>query len=1775
MNSLTKIATLSLYLYVLSSCSVKQIDFNPQNFTDEVQPLQNLIFKFNTDIVGEKDLNQWKSANYLKFEPPIHGKYKWTSKRELVFSPIAPLAAASQYVVKLNEIPLSSTPEEHKLPLSSKEISFHTPYLRFVDVVPYWSKNLNNHELRLTLFFNYELSPEDLNNKLEILLDKQKINYQILTKGNASKIELVTQDIELKEEIQPLNLKLLKSLTLAGSNTHSNEDLTFETQIPSKSFEIIKTDNQHDGFIGIFTLYANQIFDDQTNWKEWIVIKPKIPFTVSTNLNQLIIQAEFLQSQNYDIHIRKGLTSGLGYALSDNYKTNLYFGEIGKFIKFVNQNALYLNAKGNKKVALSILNVPKFKLNIYKIFENNLNQFIKNNQYYEDYIYYSIEDKTLLYEKEYELKDLQKIGNLYALDLDFENILPSYHGIYLVDVFDDEEHYVSARKFVCITDIGLIAKANKNEIIVFANSLESAQPIQGLDIKLYSRNNQIMGTAKTGPGGIAIIKNIDQHAKYFEPAMLTASNKDDFSFLWFNNTRWDKVDYDVEGKKLKNNSYDAMIYGERPLYRPGETIHLNTIVRTPQWKNVPNMPVSLKWINPRNQLVFEEFKKLDHQSAASFDYEIPRNAQTGNYTCNLYAGTTELIQSYTITVEEFLPDRLKVNANIQDEFLKAPQDVTINLQAFHLYGSPANNYNYEVLTSFKPKNFVAKGLDKYYFDLKTSQITYTNIVVNGKTDHSGEAKPVIKLPAEWQNQGILSANFSTAVFDENNRPVYQNINKDVITQSIFYGIYRFDNYQNTNAPINVPIIAVDYTGKILQNIPAKVQVIHHTYESVIQRVFYSTTIETVKKSKKVYEKILTLNGENTYLDFTPIIGGEYEIRIYAPGVEKSYVAYPFYAYGFWGNTTNFETDPKGRIIIEANKNQFHLNEKAKILFKTPFEGKLLVTVERDRLLKHYTLQTKNQSASLELNLENDFIPNIFVCATLIRPYLNSNIPLMVAHGAKKIIVQNPQKKLNIKIIAQEKVKSRTQQTITIQTRPYAQVSIAAVDEGILQIKHAKTPNPYDYFYGPRALTVEQYDLYAKVLKEIGGSKFTKISKAGGGYETFDAIINNRRNNPIMSNPANKLVSFWKITQADANGFAKLTITIPAFSGSLRLMAQAYYNDQFGASEKNMIVSDPLILNLGTPLFASPGDTLILPITLNNTTKNPLNTIINLVGNSLVSIINLSPSNLNVQPNQEQKAFAKVAIKNKVGLAKIQLAVKAGNETYTEDVQLAIRPASPLQFKGKGGFIDGGKSIKIQADDYNFLKENQKFYLVVSTNPVAQFSKNLNDLINYPHGCAEQTISTAFPQIYVQVLSNSLLKKQKLHSNPVQNIQAAISKLEQLQDFSGGIRYWQNASINWWTTAFAGHFLKEAQNNGFDVRSSSLKAISNYLRTQTNLNFPLNKGQYYPREIAYSLYVLALLGAPNVPKMNFYKSQLDKFTPDSKIILGCAYGLSGDLETFQKIIQTPYEYIQNDSYDLDFSSSLRERALILNSLLDIDPNHPLISAYVNQIMTEVQNANYLNTQELCFSLMALAKLAKINQENHVSAIVKLNNQTYTVNKENPLVLDLNELTSFEVQVQGKGKIYYSYIASGVQANGKIQEEDQFIKVRRTYYNLNGQPILESVPVNSIVKVEIQIQPLQNQNISNIVITDIIPAGFQIENERLNFVNLNNPSDAYDYKDIRDDRLHYYVTLNKGPKILTYYLRAVQKGTFQVAPIAADAMYDGNIRSYHGNLKIRVE
>src|SRR6185436_4498786 len=277
--------------------------------------------------------------------------------------------------------------------------------------------------------------------------------------------------------------------------------------------------------------------------------------------------------------------------------------------------------------------------------------------------------------------------------------------------------------------------------------------------------------------------------------------------------------------------------------------------------------------------------------------------------------------------------------------------------------------------------------------------------------------------------------------------------------------------------------------------------------------------------------------------------GDYEVRISMPGA-NSYVSKNFWSYGWWGGeASSFQVNTEGNIDIDVDKVSYASGESAKVLFKAPFDGRMLVTVENEKVVTYQYLNVEKRSASLDLKLTSDHLPNVYITATLIKPHDVSDIPLTVAHGFMNVKVEEKSRNMPVEISAQKSVRSRTHQKLKVKAAPGSFVTLAAVDNGVLQVSDFKTPDPYDYFYQKKALQVDAYDLYPLLFPEVRA----KLSSTGGDGE----LEMQKRVNPMPAKRI-KILSYWSgIAKANGNGEVNFEFDVPQFSGEVRMMAVAY------------------------------------------------------------------------------------------------------------------------------------------------------------------------------------------------------------------------------------------------------------------------------------------------------------------------------------------------------------------------------------------------------------------------------------------------------------------------------------------------------------------------------------------------------------------------------------------------------------------------------------------
>jgi alpha-2-macroglobulin len=1801
------------------------------NFENEVQLAQNLVFTFSQDLVRDADLNTWESEPYIEFSPKVEGKYKWTATNELVFSPAVGFEPATEYTATISKSVTAKS--EKKVGLSADKITFHTPYLKLENVESFWTKSREDGQgaAVLKLNFNYPVNPQEVAKMLTIKdSDDKKYDFSLNQTGSSQSISLKLKGVS-DGGGKSLKITLEKGLSMPNSKAETAEEISVEASLPDiKTLEI--TDVQHSfennqGYVKVITNQAISVTDLQKIYKieingaseaEAVVepvyeydslgnaiekipapvkAKPKTP-TLETKAeiteNGFIIRGDFNEADNYVLTINKEAKGVLGASLSDDYTKDLYFGTMPASIGFVNKKAIYLSSKGNKNIAINVVNTPKVNVRIAKIYENNILHFLKNGRYedYENYdeegggsssnYTYDIDESgqysDVIVNKTIETANLAKSKNVRALNLS----LPEQNGIkgiYIVSVNSNDEYYNRATKLVSISDIGMIMKSSENEVVVFTNSIKTAEPMSGVEVSLISTNNQTIQTVKSDGKGMAIFK--DFKATKFNTAMITAHTEDDFNYLFMEGTNVETSRFDVEGKRDNTSGFEAFIYGDRDIYRPGETLHFNTIIRKNNWESVGEIPVKIRLLLP-NGKEFKTFKKTTNAQGA-VDMAVPtdRASITGVYVVEVLNANDVLLASRNISIEEFMPDRIKVDVKSSKEFYRSGETIQINATALNLFGPPASNRNYQMELNLNRKLFEPKGYNGYVFDINDNT-NFEMIAREGVTNENGLASESFQIPATYANMGVLEAKAYVTVFDETGRPVNRLKKLDIFTQSVFYGIGMPDTYIGTNVPSQIPLVALNKDGQPT-TAKGRVEIVRFDYQTVIEKnADNSLKYSSKKQTKVVYSRTMNFAGGKANVSFAPPVSGEYEIRVHSEGA-KSWTAQYFYAYGY-GATENssFEVNNEGKVEMEFDKEKYEVGDKAKVLFKTPFAGKLIVTIERNHVLENFVLETDKKSAELSFTIGKEHLPNVYVSATLIRPMDGSNMPLTVAHGYAPVMVEDADTKLPIEIVAVEKSRSKTKQKITIKTNGNTEVTIAVVDEGILQLKNFKTPDPHAHFYQKQALEVNSYDLYPFLFPELSISGSSSIG--GDGYDM------EKRVNPLNNGRVN-LVAIWSgIVKTGIGGEATFEFDIPQFSGDLRIMAVAYKDDAFGSANKNMKVADPLVISTALPRFASPNDEIQVPVNITNTTKQAANVTATVSLSGGLSVVGNTSQTLMIPAEKEGRAYFAVKAAPSIGNATVNVVVNGLKEKFTEKIELTVRPTTSLMKTFASGVVNGGAvgNVNLQHD---FIPSSIKSEMTVSKSPMVQFMDKFQHLLAYPHGCVEQTTSAAFPQLYfsefvkqIQSGKKPYMKTGENELNPRYNVEAAIHKLETMQLPSGGMSYWQGGDReSWWGTAYATHFMLEAQKNDFQVNSSTIGKLIEYLTVLSNSKMT-DKEYYYTggnsydtkviaaRETIYSLYVLALAGKPNRSVMNYYKSNIELLTSDSKYLLAAAYSLIGEVKSYNAILPKNYANEVTERWSGgSFSSPIRNQALVLNTLVDTDPNNIQIPLLARQLSINLKAERWLTTQEEAFAFLALGKLAKKANNSNVTASISSNNKVmgnFTAN--DLLVKNIGNTSS--IRTQGKGSLYYFAQAEGLSATGKYEEIDNILKVRKQFYTRSGQPLgAAKFKQNQLIVVKITLQSTNGLAVDNVVVTDMLPAGVEIENPRLtadrDLVWVKDQTTP-EHFDIRDDRINFFTNISSKPQTFYYLVRAVSKGKFQMGPVSADAMYRGEYRSYSG-------
>lgn len=1789
-----KVIVYFLLLLIVSCAISDRVNITKTNFKDqgELSDLYSIKFEFDRIMIPSEMIGKTTSNNPLKIYPEIGGNLYWQSNNTLVFYPYGGFKANTDYIIEFTDKLLDYMPVKSQMPVK-RIYRFHTTYTKINEMTLNWHKGSQNSPTYLVCDLNFNTAANFLditkNGKVKIGNKDFTVSSNRWESADKAKMSILIEDVL---DVEGKTLKFSIPLEIERSES-KKETRTLEASasVPLLSdFAlteiVVKNTIERRGIM----LRFNQSLNPAIEVKKLIRTEPHVSYEFEIYGNELYLNGKFASEQNYTVMISRNLESIFGVNLPEEVAQDVFIPRPEPQIVLNDPNALYLSSRGNRLLGVRTAAIDELVIKTHKIFENNLIRALwgyQNIDYTYDYEpmtgnWYEIVNisaiGTTIAERTYRTTDLPSSDNVQLLEFrinDFTNI----NGIYLLEIYDKNNPSVRQVMYVALSDLGLIAKWGKDDITVFANSLISTEPLAGATVKLISRNNQIVETSRTDARGITKLRNDKKDLPGYLPAIVKIEYGSEYNYLLLDGSSMiAKHRFNVTGG-YEPTDYYAFMYGDRDLYRPGENFIMNGIVRDANLKLLGDLTLKLNIQSPSGN-PFKEYKvRLSEQGNFEIREELPLNMQTGVYSAVLMLPNENIIGTYRFSVEEFTPDRLKITATTDKDDYKSGEEIKFNIQTDYLFGMPAASMEGSIAYTLTNLNFESEDYPEYNFNLSGVEQMYNYEYREFRTNEKGNTVQSYKLSEYLNNNGVLKLFADIGVVDEtgNENKIY--ITRKVYTQSAFVGIGLERDWYELNKQINIPVVVLDKDGKKAQS-EITIEIYKVSYNSALRSSYsYDYRYESYRIENMISSQTMTVSGEYIH-KFTPVSSGEYEIRI-RQNNSQSFVSKTFYAYRYgFAESAGFQIDKEGRITITADKQEYSPGENARLLFKTPFDGKLIITVEREGVFEHYTLRTQDNSASLNLPVKSEFNPNIYISAILIKAVTNNNFPLNVAYGYQELKIIDTKKYLPIEIIADETTRSGSKKTIQVKTLPERDinVTIAATDEGILQIKRYKTPAPYEFFYSPRMLKVTTYSAYSKLYGE-----YTPRSGAfGAGDERFLAMADFQ--SPFFDK-AVKLLSFWSGNlKTNSNGVAEFTIDLPQFSGAVRIMAVAYKDDRFGSGEKLMKIADPLIVTPALPKFLSKGDEADIRINLKNLTNSKKNIKLEVKTEGGLQL-ELATKQIVLDGSADIYIDGKINAGSSLGTQKVTITATDGTDKYNIERYLTVRLPSNIEIKTVFEEIKPGETKTIKAAG-EFISDYSQSMLTISRQPFIEFFSEIDFLTDYPYGCTEQVVSSSFPLLVYKDFRDYARKGnvQLTDAGITQRINDAIRKICSLQDYDGGIGLWARGDGDLWVSIYSLHFLVEARNKGYRVNDGLYNMLVTYIRSILTMtdNYSgnnerlksLSRDERY-MVASYACYVFARAGIPERAMMNLYAEDAMNMPYESKVILASAFLLSGNVPAFYALMPATIESnkIKGESPNI-YGSRLRELALLAYAYSVARGNDLYSSKLANLLISELRRRKDLSTQEAVFTLLAISNFMSGEAQN---SSFEMKGKRYDLSGTTNLV---NEQLNGKIDVKntGNSSIWYFVRTKGFKAEEKKSEIADFVSVERILYNQNGSRITpNNLKAGDRIFVKIKVKLKDGlKEVRDLAISDMIPGCWDIENPRL--TNRAKPSwlgniNEAGYTDIRDDRINIFADISGSAEFL-YVARVVTSGNFRFGPLTAVGMYNPEVQYSGKTEKIQV-
>lgn len=1333
---------------------------------------------------------------------------------------------------------------------------------------------------------------------------------------------------------------------------------------------------------------------------------------------------------------------------------------------------------------------------------------------------------------------------------------------------------------VFASNLGMIVKRNSlNKLWIAVSNILDTNPVGKAQVTVYNFQLQPIGKGETNGEGFVEISSKGT------PFIVVAEAEKQKAYVRVVDGEEQSVSrFDVGGKEIQKG-LKGFIYGERGVWRPGDTLHISFILEDRE-KRIPDKhPVALEIYNPKGQFYTKMISTQGMNGFYTFDVPTQAGDPTGLWNAYIKVGGTTFHKG--LRIETIKPNRLKINLTLPKILQSTDKNVTVPLTSAWLTGATASKLKAKVEMSLSKVNTQFKNYGQYIFnDPATDFTTIKTDVFDGILNAEGKAGVTLKVPAATNAPGMLNATFTTRVFEPGG-------DASIYTQSIPFS--PFVSYVGIN--LNQPkgkyietdkdhvfdIVTVNSQGQPVNrsNLEYKIYRISWSWWWENSDESFGTYINNSSITPVASGKLQTSGGKTTFkfrVDYPS--WGRYLVYVkdkdsgHATG-GTIYVDWPE------SRGRSNKTDPSGikMLTFSLDKDSYEIGETATAIIPAAAGGRALVSIENGSSILHreWIEVTNEGDTKYTFEITPEMAPNVYLHISLLQPHAQTinDLPIRM-YGIAPVFVTNRQTVLQPQIQMPEVLRPETDFNVTVSEKSGKPMTytLAIVDDGLLDLTNFKTPDPWNEFYSREALGIRTWDMYDNVLGASAGA-YSSLFSVGGDATLKPADAKANRFKPVV-----KFIGPFYLGKGRQQTH---TLKLPMYVGSVRAMVVAGQDGAYGNAEKTAFVRTPLMLLSTLPRVLSIQEEITVPVNVFAMEKQVKNVTVSLqASGGGVQIEGSHQQSLTFNRPGDQLVFFTLKTGNKTGKATIKLTASGGGQQTKETIEIEVRNPNPIVTLRSSEWIETGQNKELSYQ-LGSLSANNQIKLEVSRIPSVDISRRFDFLYNYQHHCTEQLTSKALPLLFIaQFKTIDTREAEKIKAN----VQEAIRQIYARQLPNGGFVYWPgNAVADEWISSYTGMFLTLAQEKGYAVHANVLNKWKRFQRAAAqNWRMPqeANNWQQWQSELqqAFRLYTLALAGAPEYGAMNRMKEQ-PGLSIQAKWRLAAAYALTGKMKPAEELVyNVETTVIPYSSMNQIYGSSDRDEAMILETLLLINRERDALQQ-AKVVSKNLSQENWFSTQSTAFALMAMGRLAE-----KLSGSLDF---TWTWNgKQQPAVKSAKAVFEKEISTspksgtvavknQGKGALSVDLITRTQLLNDTLPAISDNLRMDIRYASMDGKPmsvndIRQGTDFTAIASIS---NTSGTTDYTNLALTHIIPSGWEVYNERMTVPEAEpqettdssgNVSGQYTYQDIRDDRVLTYFNLRRGEtKIFTIKLQATYAGNFILPSVQCEAMYDVNVQA----------